>query len=83
MAPECALDTAIRLAHGQTKLAEIIGKPVTQAHVWNWLRRDGGRVPPERVIAVSAAVGFQVRPHDLRPDIYPNPTDGLPPELAA
>jgi Uncharacterized protein conserved in bacteria, prophage-related len=31
----------------------------------------------------SAATGFQVTPHDLRPDIYPNPTDGIPDRDAA
>lgn len=35
-------------------------------------------VPAERVLAVAAATGWQVTPHELRPDIYPNPCDGLP-----
>jgi DNA-binding transcriptional regulator YdaS (Cro superfamily) len=37
-------------------------------------------VPSERVLKVSEATAFRVTPHELRPDIYPNPTDGLPPE---
>lgn len=40
------------------------------------------RVPPARVIAVCEAVDWAVTPHQLRSDIYPNPTDGLPQEPA-
>lgn len=28
----------------------------------------------------SEATGFQVTPHDLNAEDYPNPTDGIPPE---
>lgn len=35
-------------------------------------------MPAEKVIAVSAAVAHSVTPHDLRPDVYPHPEDGLP-----
>lgn len=31
----------------------------------------------------SAATEFQVTPHDFRPDLYPNPTDGVPDRNAA
>ncbi|HBN5546476.1 YdaS family helix-turn-helix protein [Enterobacter cloacae] len=31
----------------------------------------------------AAATEFQVTPHDLRPDLYPNPTDGIPDRAAA
>jgi len=30
------------------------------------------------VIRYSCARDWEVTPHELRPDIYPNPTDGLP-----
>lgn len=36
-------------------------------------------VPAKRVLAVSAETGWHLTPHQIRPDIYPNPTDGLPP----
>ncbi|WP_024556621.1 transcriptional regulator [Franconibacter pulveris 1160] len=36
------------------------------------------KVPGELVLKVSKAIGFKVTPHELRPDLYPNPTDGLP-----
>ncbi|MMZ41479.1 helix-turn-helix protein [compost metagenome] len=37
----------------------------------------------EVVIKWAAATGFNVTPHDLRPDLYPNPSDGLPEQTAA
>lgn len=37
-------------------------------------------VPAEHVLAVCAEFAWVVTPHDLRPDIYPHPDDGLPPE---
>jgi len=41
--------------------------------------RNGIRqVSPVNVISVCAATGWQITPHELRPDVYPNPTDGLP-----
>lgn len=40
------------------------------------------KVPGELVVRVSKAVDWQVTPHELRPDLYPNPADGLPQEGA-
>lgn len=59
----------------QRQLAADIG--VTQGLIYQWL--SGHRkVAAEKVLSVSKATGWQVTPHELRPDIYPNPTDGLP-----
>ncbi|MGN8238636.1 transcriptional regulator [Enterobacter soli] len=38
------------------------------------------KIPGELVLKVSKVVNWQVTPHELRPDLYPNPTDGLPAE---
>lgn len=38
------------------------------------------KIPGELVIQVSKAVDWKVTPHELRPDLYPNPADGLPKE---
>jgi len=35
-------------------------------------------VPWDKVIRVSELTGWRATPHQIRPDIYPNPTDGLP-----
>lgn len=37
-------------------------------------------VPAEHVLAVCELVGLKVTPHQIRPDLYPNPGDALPPD---
>jgi len=44
--------------------------------VANWIINN--RVPSERVIPLCEFGGWAVTPHELRPDIHPNPTDGIP-----
>ncbi|EFA1534654.1 transcriptional regulator, partial [Escherichia coli] len=34
------------------------------------------QLSPEKVLRIAEATNFEVTPHELRPDIYPNPTDG-------
>jgi len=70
-----ALELAISLAGSQSALAERIGKK--QSHVWSWMNRDR-KCPSAMAIPVASAVGYRVTPHELRPDIYPHPHDGLP-----
>ena len=53
---------------------------VTQSAVAQWI---AGQVGPLRVLKVAEATGWRVRPHDLRPDLYPHPEDGMPKERAA
>lgn len=80
---EMPLERAIKIANGQTALAKVIGGEVKQPHVWNWLHRDGGRVPAEHVIALCSGLNWKITPHELRPDIYPHPSDGMPRSLCA
>lgn len=75
------LKKAIDKSGGQTHLAKLItdisGKTVKQQQVWNWLNRNK-RIPSDKVLLVELATGI---PRDqLRPDLYPNKTDGLPKE---
>jgi DNA-binding transcriptional regulator YdaS (Cro superfamily) len=72
------LEKAIALCDGQTGLARAVG--LAQGHVWHWLNKQGGLTPPSRVLGVARATDWRVTPHELRPDIYPHPDDGLPPE---
>jgi hypothetical protein len=85
-----SLEFAIDVCKGQSGLAdkvrsyhEMHGRDcrVQQAHVWNWLNKQGGEVPSEHVIAVAWASEWRKLPHDFRPDLYPHPTDGLPIEI--
>lgn len=67
-----ALEKAIEVAGGLSKLAEKIG--ATPQVIVNWRKR--GSVPPDRVLAVEAATVVEangeprVTRYDLRPDIY-------------
>jgi len=80
------LKKAVDLAGGQVHLARgiqanIPGTKIGQVHIWGWLNAVKMEVPPpEAVLAIAATVDWQVTPHELRPDIYPNPSDGLPVE---
>lgn len=67
---------AISICGSQSALGERIGKG--QYIVTAWVRRYGCKVSAEFVVSVSQATGWLVTPHELRPDIYPHPHDGLP-----
>lgn len=71
---EDALREAIRLAGSVGAIARACGVSPQAVSQWR-------TTPPQHVIAIAKAVGFQKAPHDLRPDLYPHPTDGLPSEL--
>lgn len=73
------LTKAIERAGTASNLASMLGiKPMS---VSRWKTRYKGVVPADRVLAIYNATG--VTPHELRPDLYPNPTDGLPKEQEA
>ncbi|QZN94136.1 helix-turn-helix domain-containing protein [Symbiopectobacterium purcellii] len=57
----------------QTTIAKLVG--VRPQAISLWLKNG---VPPKKVIRLCGALEWQVTPHELRPDIYPNPTDALP-----
>lgn len=48
---------------------------VKQARLCNWIGRKS--VPPHRIIPLCRALFWAVTPHQLRPDLYPHPTDGM------
>ncbi len=68
------LTKAIRQAGGQAKLASMLG--ISRSSVNRWLHKFDGRVPPERLIQIYKFTG--VTPHELRPDLHPTPTSGIP-----
>jgi DNA-binding transcriptional regulator YdaS (Cro superfamily) len=71
-----ALQEAIRICGGQGALARRLTPPAKAQAVQQWRQ-----VPSDRVLAVARAVEFRITPHQLRPDLYPHPEDGLPNEL--
>jgi len=75
----------ISINKGQSNFADALKKlapesKIQQGHINNWLNRDF-KVPAEWVIYSCQTVGFEVTPHELRPDLYPHPCDGLPEHL--
>lgn len=69
-----AIDKAITKAGNATRLAQLL--TVSAMTVSYWRNRYQGVVPADRVLQIYGVTG--VTPHELRPDLYPNPTDGLP-----
>lgn len=63
-----ALEAAVTMVGGQSKLARLLG--VSQPNVWHWLNK-AERVPAEYVLPIEAATGGRVSRHDLRPDLFP------------
>lgn len=71
-----AYSRAVDLSGGIAGLAKRL--QTTPQRVWNWGVRG---VPADRVIIICSATDWVVTPHELRPDIYPHPEDGLPNHL--
>lgn len=74
------LSKAIDACGGMAALAKAVDVKSAQV-VWNWKSR--GSVPAEMVIAICEAVAWEVTPHMLRPDLYPNADDALPASMRA
>ena len=68
--PVDALTDAVRLADGQSSLAEklsaVAQAPVSQARVWNWINRDH-RAPAEMCPLIERVTGVVCE--RLRPDV--------------
>ena len=64
----------------QSEIALALG--VSQGMVSHWVT-GRKQIAPEWVLRLCALSGWRVTPHEIRPDIYPNPSDGLPAEEAA
>lgn len=68
-----ALKRAIKKVGSQAALAEKIG--TTQSQIWYWLTRAKKPSPPgEFVLPIEQATGGEVTRHELRPDLYPEPS---------
>lgn len=70
------VESAIRRVGGPAEVARR-RKLKTRWGVAKWIR-DG--LPAEHVIWLAEQTGWAFTPHQLRPDLYPNPTDGIPPK---
>lgn len=70
------LDKAIKVAVNQRRLALMLG--IKPSSLNRWVKKYNGRVPEAHLLKIYELTG--VTPHEIRPDIHPNPTSGLPPE---
>lgn len=66
-----ALQRAVDIAGGQSALARLIGVP-SQSTIWTWLSRDK-KCGRGAAISIYRATAGQITPHELRPDLYPDP----------
>ncbi|HHO0110093.1 TPA: transcriptional regulator [Shigella flexneri] len=71
---ECLKNKIHQKGLSQAGIARLIGLP--QQVVSRWA--NGYQIPASRVLQLCEIMEWTVTPHELRPDIYPNPTDGLP-----
>jgi len=51
---------------------------ISSQAVSKWMSR--GKVPPRRILPLCKALGWKITPHEIDPEAYPSPTDGLPKE---
>lgn len=70
-----ALNRAVALA-GVAPIAKACGISPQAVSQWDIVPAEKGRV-----LNVAEATNWQVTPHELRPDIYRHPDDGLPDHL--
>ena len=70
-------EKAIRTIGVPSAVSRMFGFNSPQS-VFNWIKNN--KVPAERVIQLCELGGWVVSQHQLRPDLYPNKTDGLPKE---
>jgi hypothetical protein len=65
---------AIDYLLGDSAVAKLAGLKTTWA-VAKWRQK----LPERRALWLAKQTGFKFTPHQLDPEMYPNPTDGLPP----
>ncbi|WP_336286595.1 transcriptional regulator [Cronobacter dublinensis] len=68
------LAKAIQAAGNASRLAEALN--VSAMTISHWRHRLNGVIPADRVPEVYRVTG--VLPHELRPDLHPTPTSGIP-----
>lgn len=64
----------ISKAATRTRIGKHFG--ISSQAVGKWIYASG--VPQKRIIPLCQFLEWQVTPHEIDPEAYPNPTDGLP-----
>ncbi|EFN2531274.1 TPA: helix-turn-helix domain-containing protein [Escherichia coli] len=71
-------DKAVRVIGNVSAVSRLFGFRSSQS-VANWIARN--KVPSSRVIKLCELGKWRVTPHELRPDLYPDPVHGIPAEV--
>ncbi len=74
------LERAIKVCGGQVALAAAIG--ADQPAISFWLRKAVNGVPPQYCIPIEVATEGEVLRWQLRPDIYPMPSEAPAQQVA-
>jgi DNA-binding transcriptional regulator YdaS (Cro superfamily) len=61
------LQKAVNHVGNATALAQLIGRK--QSTVWDWLNKEGRKVPPEACRDIERVTGGEVTAGELRPDL--------------
>lgn len=75
MTQESITERAIGAVGSPSAVSRLFGFKSPQS-VFNWIKNN--QVPAERVILLCQFGHWVVTPNQLRPDLYPNESDGLP-----
>ncbi|EBU6994991.1 helix-turn-helix domain-containing protein [Salmonella enterica subsp. enterica serovar Bredeney] len=58
----------------QRAIAKALG--ISPQAVNQWLSKSV--IPPRYVLTICEMTGWKIVPHDVRPELYPSPEDGVP-----
>ncbi|MBA7934068.1 helix-turn-helix domain-containing protein [Klebsiella michiganensis] len=67
------IKTKITNRFSQREIGRLLG--LKQQTVSQWINT---RIPAGRVIPLCELMGWEVTPHELRPDLHPTPISGIP-----
>ncbi|WP_175725136.1 YdaS family helix-turn-helix protein [Burkholderia ambifaria] len=74
-ATPAAVGEAIDMLGGDSAVAKMLGLRSWAISKWR------KRFPPTRALWLAEKTGWRKTPHDLAPRMYPNPLDGVPPDV--
>ena len=75
MQQQSITEKAIEAVGSPSAVSRLFGFKSPQS-VFNWIKNNQG--PAERVIHLCELGNWVITPNQLRPDLYPNESDGLP-----
>lgn len=68
----------LRSAVSQRAIAKALG--ISPQAVNQWFSKSA--IPPRYVLPICEMTGWKIVPHEVRPELYPNETDGIPENIA-